>query len=242
MSLSALCFVGIFGLAYLATGQGVPQHVATKPDHRLGEDWWKQRHDRCVAQTKAGGFDIAFLGDSITQGWEDGGKATWEALFAPLKAANFGFSGDRTEHVLWRLDNGEIVGANPKLIVIMIGTNNVGHGSSNAEQTADGVRAIVGKLRSALPKSKILLLGVFPRSASATDPLRVATARATELFAPLHDGKQVFFLDAGKHFRRADGSLRSTLMPDLLHLNRDGYAVWGKAIEADVRRLLGLVD
>jgi len=239
MSLSALCLVGILGLAFLTHEQGIPLHVATRPDHRLGEDWWKQRHERCVAQTKSGGFDIAFLGDSITQGWEDGGRTTWNQHFAALKSANFGFSGDRTEHVLWRLDNGEIVGANPKVIVIMIGTNNVGHGSSNAAQTSDGVRAIVGKLREKLPTAKILLLGVFPRGAAPDDRLRLAVNQATAGFASLHDGKHVFFSDIGKAFVRIDGSLRSTLMPDLLHLNPDGYAVWGKAIVEDIKRLLG---
>lgn len=239
MSFSALCFVGFVGFAFWVQSQGTPDHVATRPAHRLGEDWWKQRHERGVAQTKAGGFDVAFLGDSITQGWEDGGRTTWNALFAPLKAANFGFSGDRTEHVLWRLENGEILGADPKVIVIMIGTNNVGHGSSNAAQTADGVRAIVAKLRTGLPKAKILLLGVFPRGATANDPMRVAVNQATAAFASLHDGKQVFFSDIGKAFVRIDGNLRSTLMPDLLHLNPDGYAVWGKAIVDDVERLLG---
>lgn len=208
----------------------------------MSEDWWKQRHEQCVAKTRAADFDVAFLGDSITQGWEGGGKATWDRLFAPLKSANFGFSGDRTEHVLWRLDNGEIVGAKPKLIVIMIGTNNVGHGSSNAAQTSDGVRAIVAKLRSSLPQTKILLLGVFPRGAAANDRLRVAVGQATEGFATLHDGKHVFFSNVGRFFVRSDGSLRSTLMPDLLHLNPDGYFVWGKAIEADVRSLLGKLE
>lgn len=239
MSTSALCLFGLAGLVLLTIGQDVPSHVATRPVHRLDEPWWRERHEKCVAQTRAADFDVAFLGDSITQGWESVGKATWDRLFAPLRAANFGFSGDRTEHVLWRLDNGELAGARPKVVVIMIGTNNVGHGSSNAAQTADGVRAIVGVLRDRLPAAKILLLGVFPRGAEAQDPLRIAVGQATDSFAALHDGKHVFFSNVGRHFVRQDGSLRSTLMPDLLHLNPDGYAVWGKAIEADVKKLLG---
>lgn len=218
----------------------IPQHVATTPAHRLSEDWWKQRHEACVAMTQKKGIDLVFLGDSITQGWESTGRKTWDEKFAPLNAGNFGFSGDRTEHVLWRLENGEIMGLKPKLVVIMIGTNNFGHGTSNAAQTADGVRAIVGKLLDGLPEAKILLLGIFPRGAAADDPMRVAAAEATDGFRGLADRKRVFFKNVGRHFVRANGDLRATLMPDLLHLNPDAYAIWAKAIEPDVRRLMGL--
>jgi len=227
-------------LAPAMIAQDIPRHVATTPAHRLNEDWWKQRHEACVAITKKGGVDLVFLGDSITQGWEGPGKAVWDAKFAPLKAANFGFSGDRTEHVLWRLENGEILGLKPKLVVIMIGTNNFGHGSSNAAQTADGVRAIVGKLLKGLPETRILLLGIFPRGAKAEDPMRIAAASATESFKGLADEKRVTFQNVGRHFVRANGDLRATLMPDLLHLNPDAYAIWAKAIEPNVRKLMGV--
>lgn len=214
------------------------QNVATTPAHRLNEDWWKARHEQCVQLTKAGGIDVVFLGDSITQGWEGGGKAHWDAEFAPLKAANFGFSGDRTEHVLWRLDNDEIVGLRPKLVVMMIGTNNIGHGSSNAEQTATGVKAIVDKLLAKLPQAKILLLGIFPRGEAPNDSMRVAVADATKRFSSLNDGKRVFFSDIGYAFLRSDGTLRTTLMPDRLHLDPDGYGIWAQAIRDDVHRLI----
>lgn len=225
-------------LALLCAAVLQPDHVATRPVDRLGEGWWKERHERCVAQTKAGGIDLVFLGDSITQGWEGGGKATWDRLYGARRAANFGFSGDRTEHVLWRLANGEIVGLDPRLIVIMIGTNNIGHGSSTPAQTADGVRAIVAKLLADLPKTKILLLGIFPREDRADGPLRLKAAEATAGFKDLADGKRVFFQDIGHAFVYRDGSLRRFLMPDLLHLSPDGYELWGKAIEPTVERLL----
>lgn len=214
------------------------QDVATTPAHRLNEDWWKQRHEQCVETTKKGGVDLVFLGDSITQGWEGPGKATWDVEFAPLKAANFGFSGDRTEHVLWRLANGEIVGLSPKLVMIMIGTNNIGHGSSNATQTARGVKMIVDTLLTKLPKTKILLLGIFPRGEAPNDPMRLAVADATRQFAGLDDRKRVHFLDIGSTFMRGDGTLRTTLMPDRLHLEPDGYALWAKAVRDDVHRLM----
>lgn len=149
------------------------QMVSTTPAHRMGEQWWKERHERCVEATKKGDLDVIFIGDSITQGWEGGGKAAWDKYFGEYKTGNFGFSGDRTEHVLWRMDNGEIVGLQPKVAVMMIGTNNIGHGSSNPEQTAAGVKAIVAKLRAKLPKTKILLLGIFPRGATSEDRMRL---------------------------------------------------------------------
>lgn len=228
----------VASLLALTLAMQIPSHVATTPAERLGEGWWKDRHEQCVKVTQAGGVDVAFLGDSITQGWEGGGKAEWDRTYAPLKSANFGFSGDRTEHVLWRLEHGELVGLKPKVVVIMIGTNNVGHGSSNPQQTADGVRAIVAKLQDKVPGAKILLLGIFPRGAEANDDMRVKVAAANEEFKGVADGKRVVFLDIGYAFTRIDGSLRSMLMPDLLHLNPDGYEIWSKAMLPTLRAML----
>ncbi|MCE9558405.1 MAG: hypothetical protein K8R88_05590 [Armatimonadetes bacterium] len=213
--------------------------VSTFPVSRLNEDWWKERHAHCQEVTKAGGVDVVFLGDSITQGWEGSGKATWDKYYAGRKAANFGFSGDRTEHVLWRLDQGEIIGLKPKVVVIMIGTNNIGHGSSNASATAEGVSAIVSRLRKGVPDAKILLLNIFPRDREATDSLRMQVADASAQFQKLGDERHVFCRDIGHHFVRLDGSLRSLLMPDFLHLNPAGYEIWAKAMEPELKALLG---
>jgi lysophospholipase L1-like esterase len=212
--------------------------VSVTPAHRLGEAWWAERHKAAVAATQRGGIEVAFLGDSITQGWEGAGKAAWDRTFAPLGAANFGFSGDRTEHVLWRLENGELVGAKPKVVVVMIGTNNLGHGSSDAGQTAQGVRAVCDCLLRASPKTKVLLLAILPRALTADDRLRTATIEASSGFARRADGRAVFFEDTGGAFVRPDGTLKTVLMPDLLHLSPEGYEVWAKAIERPLRRIL----
>lgn len=233
-----MLLTGLFITLSLFAVQEIPKHVATTPADRLSEDWWRQRHENCEKITKAGGFDVAFLGDSITQGWEGSGKSVWDREFAPLKSANFGFSGDRTEHVLWRLEHGELISAKPKVVVIMIGTNNVGHGSSTPVQTADGVRLIVKKLTNAMPDSKILLLGIFPRGEQPNDPMRVKTHEATQLFSSLDNRKSVHFLDIGYAFLRSDDVLRTTLMPDRLHLDPDGYEIWGKAIKDKLITLL----
>ena len=223
----------------VGTVQDVPQHVATTPAHRLESGWWKTRHDQKVAVTKAGGVELAFLGDSITHSWENGGKPVWERYYAHRKAANFGFSGDRTEHVLWRLENGELIELQPKVVVIMIGTNNIGHGSSSPQQTADGVGAIVDKLQKDIDGVKILLLAVFPRSLNSSDKMRRDVAEATRLFSPLGVRENVVFLDVGKYFLRPSGEIRTTMLPDNLHPNTGGYEIWAKAMEPTLAKLLG---
>jgi beta-glucosidase len=135
--------------------------------------------------------------------------------------------------------DGEIVGEKPKVAVMMIGTNNIGHGSSDAAATALGVKTIVGKLRTAMPATKILLLGIFPRGATATDKMRMDVASATAQFSSLADGKNVFFLDIGRAYVSKDGDMWKGLMPDLLHPNPAGYEIWAKAMEPTLKNLLG---
>jgi lysophospholipase L1-like esterase len=228
----ALCLV--LGAAWLV----VRMQNESRPTDRLAEPYWKVRHDACVASTEAGGFDVAFLGDSITQEWETVGREAWNTHVAPLKAANFGFSGDRTEHVLWRLDNGEVIGAKPKAVVLLIGTNNIGHGQS-AEETAAGIKAVVTRLRSGLPNAKILLLAPFPRGAELESPERKAVEETARLIRGLADGTAVIFRDLGTLFTRPDGSIDPKLMPDYLHLSAAGYELWGKALAPELERMLG---
>jgi beta-glucosidase len=219
--------VGLFAYAVI-------QHSAIMPASRA-EGWWQARHRACVEQTRAAQFDVAFVGDSITQGWESDGRATWDEQFAPLRSANFGFSGDRTQHVLWRLQNGEIVGAKPKVVVVMIGTNNLG--DNTPAETADGVVEIVNTLL-ARTDAKVLLLGIFPRADNPENRFRVAAAAATTQFWNRSDHPRLTKLNIGSHFLRSDGSLRTMLMPDLLHLNANGYSIWAKAILPTVKKLL----
>src|SRR6185437_4807638 len=134
-----------------------------------------------------GDADVIFLGDSITQGWEGNGKKVWAEHFAPLKAVNLGIGGDQTGHVLWRITEGkEIDPIKPKVAVIMIGTNNMGRNS--AEEIAGGVKAIVQELRKQKPEMKILLLGIFPRSAKATDMIRDKIKATNAIISKLDDG------------------------------------------------------
>ncbi|MEY3530756.1 MAG: hypothetical protein RLZ70_1824, partial [Verrucomicrobiota bacterium] len=182
--------------------------------------------------------------------WEGKGKAVWEKTWAPLKAANFGISGDRTEHVLWRLDHGNFDGLKPKAIVLMIGTNNTGHQGRpqkeianavykcTAEQTAEGIKAILAKLQQKCPGAKILVLGIFPRGADKNDKFRQQNEATNAIIKGYADDKKVFFLDVSDKFLEADGTLPKAIMPDLLHPNEKGYQIWSDAMEAKVKELL----
>lgn len=213
--------------------------VSVVPAERLSEGWWKERHEAKLALTKSGHADLVFLGDSITHGWETTGKATWDRYYGHRNAMNFGFSGDRTEHVLWRLANGELIGTKPKVVVMMIGTNNLGHGSSNAEQTATGVKKIVSVLQNEIPGVKILLLDVFPRGMEKDDRLRMAVADASLQFQSLADPGNVVCLNIGKYFLTPGGTMKTSLMPDLLHPSEAGYEIWAMAIERELANLMG---
>ncbi|MEX2170971.1 MAG: family 16 glycoside hydrolase [Pirellulales bacterium] len=203
------------------------------------EGGWLDRHESFNKLAKQGDIDVVFLGDSITQGWEGAGKEAWDAHFAKRKAANFGISGDQTQHVLWRLQNGNLEGINPKLFVIMIGTNNLPDGRSNPSETAAGVTEIVELLRKEMPDSKILLLGIFPRGEKPDDPIRGSVAAVNQEIAQLADWENVHFLDIGPKFTEADGRLDKSIMPDFLHLSPAGYERWADALEVKVGELLG---
>lgn len=231
--------IATFALCNFCTSPDRPLHVATTPRDRLGEQWWSDRHRQKIEITMKGAVDLAFLGDSITHSWEGSGKQVWDQYYSRRRAANFGFSGDRTEHVLWRLDHGELIPAKPKVVVMMIGTNNIGHGSASPNQTADGVGAIVDRLRAGIPGVKVLLLAVFPRGLRADDAMRRGVAEASRIFESEADGKDVVYLDIGKHFLRSDGEIRATMVPDALHPNEDGYEIWARAMEPTLSRLLG---
>ncbi len=198
---------------------------------------WMKRHDSFNERVKKGNVDLLLIGDSITQGWEGAGKVAWEKYYTPRNAVNLGIGGDRTQHVLWRLENGNVEGISPKAAVLMIGTNNSGTNSS--VQIAEGVAAIVKKLREKLPKTKILVLAIFPRGADVNDPKRKVNVGANLSIKKLADGEMVHFLDIGDKFLNEDGTLSKEVMPDLLHLNEKSYATWAAAIEPKLKELMG---
>ena len=203
------------------------------------KSWWTTQHEHTLARIRQGEVDLLLIGDSITHGWADEGRRIWDAYYGRRRAVNLGFNGDRTEHVLWRLDHGEIEGISPKLVVVMIGTNNTGTRHDPPEETAAGIQAILTTLRIRLPVTKILLLGVFPRSASADDPFRRLNAAINDRLRHYADNQQVFFLDLSPRFHDGRGRLSQDLMPDYLHPSERGYQVWADGMEDMIRKLLG---
>lgn len=232
--------IGSFMLAAALAGSVCAQQVSTTPAPR--DAGWQKRVERDVAKVKQGGWELVFMGDSITHGWEGGGKKIWDESFGAYKALNLGYGGDRTEHVLWRLDHGEMDGYTPKLLVLMIGTNNTGHrplAQEKPEDTAAGIKAILDKIGEKSPTTQVLLLGIFPRAARTTDEPRVRNDKVNELIKGCADGKRVLFLDFNKEMLEADGTLTKEMMPDLLHPKEKGYAIWAKAVLPVVQEVLG---
>ncbi|TKB63791.1 MAG: acetylglucosamine-6-sulfatase [Nitrospira sp.] len=203
------------------------------------QSWWRTQHEHILARIRQGHVDLLLIGDSITEGWAAEGRPVWDAYYGRRRSINLGFSGDGTEHVLWRLDHGEIDEIAPKLAVVMIGTNNTGRRHDPPEETAAGIQAILTTLRTRLPVTKILLLGVFPRSASSDDPMRRLNEAINDHIRHYADNQQIFFLDLSRRYLDDQGRLSEDLMPDYLHLSERGYQVWADGMEDTIRTLLG---
>jgi lysophospholipase L1-like esterase len=210
-----------------------PARPAKQPD----ADWVKQ-HEEFVAEAKKGGVDLLFVGDSITRGWR-GVRDIWEKNFGSYKVANFGIGGDRTEHVLWRLSNGELEGISPKVVVLLIGTNNIAVGNS-PEDSAEGVKAILATIKAKSPGSAVLLLSILPRGANPADVTRVNIPKVNALIAKFDDhGKTVRFLDISGKFLDADGGLlKEAYNNDHTHLTPKGYQIMSDVIQPIVKAMM----
>ncbi|MDZ4829324.1 MAG: GDSL-type esterase/lipase family protein [Phycisphaerae bacterium] len=207
-------------------------------------DWKLGRQGEVIrrASDAKGTVPLVFVGDSITEGWETSGKQVWATDIAPLAPAilNLGVGGDRTEHVLFRLEEAPLTSLNTKCVVLMIGTNNLGHGSSTAAQTALGIRTVVDTILAQSPKATVLLLGIFPRG-DQFNPMRGEICeinQSLEAFAVRHPSERVTFLDFGAAFVQPDGAITQEIMPDYLHLSPKGYQLWADAITPSIKKIL----
>lgn len=216
--------------------------------------WWIPRHQAVRERNQQGNVDLIMIGDSITHRWEyfsdyPSGKEIWKQYYANRNAVNLGFGGDRTQHVLWRLQNGELDGINPKLAVLLIGTNNSGSPNQSPELIADGIAAILREIRTRLPNTKVLLLGIFPRG--STEQIAAGATEAVynwqwekidqinELIRGMADNEMIFYLNINNQLVNARGAVSRGIMPDLLHPNEAGYAIWAAAMEPTIRSLMG---
>ncbi len=240
--------------AILVAGAAIGQNTAVVPiassENRAaaagwtkGGAWIDQHNDiNKIGQTRP--VDLVFLGDSITQSFGgDGrntgqpGRAVWDMYYSHRNAAGFGISGDRTQHILWRIDHGNFDAISPKVIVLMIGTNNMAY--NTAEEIAAGIKAILKKLRTKTPQSKILLLSTFPRGQMSDHEYRIKTNSLNAIICHFHDGENIYYLDLTKTFLNTDGTANPKLMGnDYIHLKSAGYRAWAVAIENTLAQLL----
>lgn len=234
MKTNRLCAIT---LSLLVAGTALAENPAIVPVTRPNVANWMSRHEGFVKQAQQGGIDVLFMGDSITDNWRTRGSNVWKQYYAPLHAANFGIGGDRTQHVLWRIDHGELDGISPKVIVLMIGTNN--SKSDSADDITAAVEKIVEEMREKCPKSKILLLAIFPRNKPVDKPGQMDTINQVNAnIAKLDDGKMIRYLNINDKFLGPDGKVHADIMPDFLHPNQKGYEIWARAMQPTLSEML----
>lgn len=214
------------GMMPLTTTQGttVPQQAVTG------------RHLEFMDIASHGDINLVFLGDSITDFWRTKGLKVWGETWGPMKAADFAISGELVQQTLWRVENGELDGYKAKLVVVMIGTNNLRRWSDR--EIADGIKVLCAAIQKHQSDAKLLLLGIFPRGEKADDPARQRIKNINAEIAKLDDGKKLFYLDIGAKFLAEDGTLTKEIMPDFLHPSAKGYQIWADAMLPKVKELM----
>lgn len=188
---------------------------------------WQQTHWGFVREARKGGIDVLFIGDSITKGWAGAGKDIWEKNYRPLKSLNIGIGGDTTRQTLWRIEHEALAELNPRVVVLMIGVNNIFTGAGDDGEIAQGIGAVVKELRRRLARAKILLVGILPLG----DPRQ--SERISRINRALADWQpeSLHFLDPSSAFTGADGKVRPELYTaDLVHLAPAGYEAWDKVM------------
>lgn len=236
LTLSAF-IAGNYGFGY---GSCPADNAALMPsplEEEWAVDWWMPRHKEKLTKEGRENTKLLFLGDSITHGWESEGNEVWEHYYSEYDAYNLGFSGDRTENVLWRLQNGEVDGINPDVAILLIGTNNTGHRQDSADCTARGIEMILDELHERLPETHVLLLGIFPRSFEPGDKLRQLNNKINSRIEKFDVREKVTFLNINDVFLDDEKFLQEKIMPDFLHPNKDGYKLWAEAMDPALKEL-----
>ena len=245
LSLLAATLAVSFAIATAQTpapGATAPKADASAAIEKKDTDGrFRKMHDSFLQRGKSGPIGVLFIGDSITQGWTKA-PHVWEHYYNKWQPANFGIGGDQTQHVIWRIENGELDGVTPKAVVLMLGTNNTG--THTAAEIAAADKKIVEMIRAKIPGAKVLVLAVFPRGprkdkdgtisatvvADAAKRMEIINGINAEL-AKLDDGQNVRFLDINAVFVGQDGKIPFAIMPDQLHPNAAGYQLWAEAMQ-----------
>lgn len=230
---------GLFAQAPVkqASDQPIPRVI---PYRWMSLEKWREFHAGDLARAGEGPVDVLFIGDSITEAWDKSGLKVWEDVFAPLNAANFGIGGDTTQNVLWRITEGKALEkVRPKVVILMIGTNNFGLHHDSPEAVVRGVAAVVRTIRNQLPDSQVLLLDIFPRGERPDDKLRLQVAAANRQIASVGRGdERIRHLRIWDQFLEKEGTLSETIMPDRLHLSEAGYRIWADSMVPVLREML----
>ncbi len=240
MKLNSFFWAVVFLVSGCVSGRPtLPPQPADVPAKRQSHDasllkWFDRLHESYVARAQQGNVQLVFLGDSITQGWEQHADI-FNREFGKYNAVHFGIGGDCTQHVLWRIQNGELDGIQPKVVVLMIGTNNSGVAENSAEEVAVGIKKIIEAIHAKAPQAKILLHAIFPRARESEDAKNIAVNQIIQKYA---DGNKVYWLDIRKNLLTPQGELSYEIMPDLLHLSSKGYQIWADSLNAPLAELM----
>jgi lysophospholipase L1-like esterase len=223
--------------------------AADKPSPRADRNSMTA-HEELVKKAKTGRIDIYFEGDSITRRWGTSDEqykhflANWRENFFGWNAGNFGWGGDKTQNILWRLDKGELDNVKPKVIVLLAGTNNVGsssahgHDDPRVDDTTRGIKAILDVLRRKAPSATIILMGIFPRNDNMS--VMPIINEINQRIAKFADGKRIRYLNINdKLADKNDKLFEGMTNKDGLHLDVKGYQVWADALKPIFTELLG---
>lgn len=232
----------VLALAALALALRMREQTSSTRPVERHLDVWQEKHEALLKEIRTARPMLMFVGDSITENWAYHGSAVWARYYARRQALNFAISGDRTEHLLWRLERAPLERLDPRVVVVLIGVNNLtgntGGPPDRPEEVARGVAAVLDQLKTRMPRARLLLLGLFPVGWEP-GPFRNRVADINRRLAPLAEARGAVFLDLGPAFLETDGTIGQNIMWDGLHLTAAGYERWAQAMEPTLSELLG---
>lgn len=226
-------------------GGGHPVNTAIRPVPKIEDDCydWYDRHEEKCRQVEKKRYDLIFIGDSITHFWEElRGPETWRKYYGKRNVLNIGFGWDRTQNVLWRLNNGEFRNQMPKQVVLNIGTNNLTgnrvRGSTSVE-IAEAIEMICAFIHGQSPETKILIMNIFPRGMKSEELYQKIVATNAVVSERMKDRQNIALMNIGEKFLDEKGDVNRELLSDGTHPNEKGYQIWAESIEPVLKLVLG---